>query len=286
MATQSRPRFQSHSRPSASVPTANSSWRTAAWPIFFLLLVVTLALYWPVREFDFINYDDPEYVTDNWHVQAGLTWAGVRWAFTTGFFGNWLPLTWLSLMADVTLFGHGAGAAHLVNAIIHAVNGGLVFLLFRRMTGEQWRSAFVAAIFALHPLRVESVAWVCERRDVLSAMFGLLALICYASFAQKAESRKLKAEIRPLTSGYYWLALLCFAASLMCKPMLVTLPFVLLLLDYWPLNRISTFNFQLSTLSRLFREKLPFFALAGLFVMLTVKLQAAAGAVDSFARLP
>ncbi|MFM2293935.1 MAG: hypothetical protein RLZZ350_348 [Verrucomicrobiota bacterium] len=269
MATKTRPRIQPAPRSDLVRAASNSAWWQSAWLIALLLVGVTLTVYWPVRGFEFTSYDDPEYITDNWHVQAGLTWAGLRWAFTTGFFGNWLPLTWVSLMADVTLFGHGAGVAHLVNAVIHAVNGALVFLLLRRMTGEHWRSAFVAALFALHPLRVESVAWVCERRDVLSAMFGLLSLLAYARYVGESKVQSPKSKV------FYVRALVWFACSLMSKPMLVTLPFVLLLLDYWPLKR-----FQLLT------EKIPFFALTGLFAVLTVKLQAAAGAVDSFARLP
>ena len=264
---------KSPAKTTSKLPSGVIAWFLRPAVIAWILVAVTLALYWPVRGFEFINYDDPEYIIDNWHVQAGLTWDGVQWAFTTGFFGNWLPFTWLSLMLDVTLFGPGAGAAHLVNAVIHAVNGVLVFLLLRRMTGQHWRSAAVAALFALHPLRVESVAWACERRDVLSALFGLLALLSYARYVGQSKVQSPKSKI------FYLAALFWFACSLMSKAMLVTLPFVLLLLDYWPLQR--SLNWR-----RLLAEKIPFFVLTGFFVVLTVKLQSAAGAVDSFARLP
>ena len=161
-----------------------------------LLGLVTLALYWPATGFDFINYDDPDFVTSNVHVQGGLNWEGVKWAFGLTGGDYWHPLTWLSLMLDASLFGQEAGGFHFTNVAFHAANSVLLFLLLRMLTGALWRSVVVAALFALHPLRVESVAWVTERKDVLSGFFGLLALICYARYAQgqKSEGRRQKAR--------------------------------------------------------------------------------------------
>ena len=229
------------------------------WLMALLLALATLALYWPATSFDFINYDDPTFVTANAHVQGGLSWEGVKWAFGLNGGDYWHPLTWLSLMLDASLFGQRAGGFHFTNVAFHAVNGALLFLLLRMLTGAVWRSVVVAALFALHPLRVESVAWVAERKDVLSGCFGLLALICYARYAQRrmqnAECRMQNAEsgsqqpTPPLTfhvsrftfhvSPFYLLSLCFFACGLMSKAMLVTWPFVMLLLDYWPLKRMQ-----------------------------------------------
>jgi hypothetical protein len=187
------------------------------------LALATLAVFWQVRSYDFVNYDDLDYVTDNRHVTAGLTRDGIIWAFTTGYFSYWHPLTWLSHMLDCQLFGTNPGWHHLVNLLLHIINTLLLFTVLKRMTGAFWQSAFVAAVFALHPLQVESVAWISERKNVLSAMFWLLTMVLYVRYVE-----------RPST-GRYVLTLLVFALGLMTKPMLVTLPFVLLLLDYWPL---------------------------------------------------
>ena len=161
--------------------------RFPAWLLAAFLALVTIALYWPVAHFDFINFDDPLYVTDNNHVTQGLTWAGLRWAFTTFDASNWHPLTWLSHMADCQFFGPQPGAQHLVNVWFHAANTVLLFFLLRNLTGALWRSALVAGLFALHPLHVESVAWISERKDVLSTFFGFLSLLCYARFARGAR---------------------------------------------------------------------------------------------------
>ena len=164
------------------------TFRRNRLPVLCLLLVaVTLAVYWPVTRCDFLNYDDPEYFTSNPHVLAGLTPGGVRWAFTAGHAGNWHPLTWLSLMLDVNLFGRGPAGPHVTNLLFHLANTVLLFLLLRCLTLAAWRSAFVAALFALHPLHVESVAWVAERKDVLSTFFGLLALLMYARYMSGAR---------------------------------------------------------------------------------------------------
>jgi protein O-mannosyl-transferase len=292
----------------------------AARPAFiaWLLVAVVVALYVPVAGYDYINLDDNYYITYNPEVLAGLTWHGVKWAFAAPHLGNWIPLAWLSYMLDVSVFGPGAGGPHLVNALFHALNAALVFWLVWRLTdlrrngaasatpaGTLWRSAFVAALWALHPLRVESVAWVCERRDVLSAFFGLLALICYASYAKKAESKKQKAEmdgrspssiLHPLSSRSYWFSLFFFTLGLMSKPMLVTLPLMLLLLDFWPLERFTICDLRFANLqslkslvtrlSSLFLEKLPFFALSAIFSALTVWGQIALGSMPTLASLP
>lgn len=245
-----------------------------------LLFGLAFVVFFPVVHHDYVNMDDPSYVSDA-HVQAGLTRAGVAWAFTT-----WHPLTWLSHMLDVQLFGPGARGPHLVNLLLHSANTLLLFALLRRLTGTLWPSVFVAAIFALHPQQVETVAWVSERKGVLSSFFGLLSLLAYARFAQMLpEVRSRKSEVgnqtsvlRPLSSASYWLALLLFALGLLCKPMLVTLPCVMLLLDFWPLRR-----WQWSKLKFLLAEKLPFFALAALSALLNVAFHKSAGTVQSLA---
>jgi tetratricopeptide (TPR) repeat protein len=248
------------------------------------LALVTLAVYARVVRYEFIDFDDGEYVFENWHVANGLTPEDVVWAFTTGHAANWHPLTWLSHMVDSQLFGLKAGYHHLVSVLFHVVNTLLLFLLLQRLTGSVWRSAFVAGLFALHPLHVESVAWVAERKDVLSTLFLFLTMWAYADFAR---TRKLK---------HYLLALLLFALGLMSKPMLVTLPFVLLLLDYWPLHRFqpdpqataekvrrspqSFFNRFMQPALPLVREKIPFFVLSAASAIITFLVQKAGGAVQ------
>ena len=247
-----------------------------------LLVLITLLVYLPVRHYAFVNYDDEMYVTGNPMVQAGLTWPGVQWAFTATVGGNWHPLTWLSLMLDCQLFGVNAGGYHLVNVLLHAASAALLFILLLRLTGALWQSAFIAALFAWHPLHVESVAWIAERKDVLCAFFGLLALLAYARYAQKrskvqspepgikdgapGSERKRPPTNLALDSRLstldYSLALFFFALSLMSKPMLVTLPFVFLLLDYWPLQRAPDFELRPARWFRLAWEKWPFFVLA------------------------
>jgi Flp pilus assembly protein TadD len=255
-----------------------------------LLGLVTLALYWPATGFGFINYDDADFVTANVHVQGGLNWEGVKWAFGLNEGDYWHPLTWLSLMLDASLFGQKAGGFHFTNVVLHAFNGVVLFQLLRMLTGALWRSVVVAALFALHPLRVESVAWVTERKDMLSGCFGLLALIAYAHYAQRrlqtADCRLPNPATRNTqhatrntqdvsrlkfhASSFYLLSLLFFACGLMSKAMLVTWPFVMLLLDYWPLQRFELLSFRLtvSTLRPLLREKIPFFVLSGILCVL------------------
>ena len=259
----------------ASVPVMDRS-RFPVWLIAALLVLVTIALYWPAMRYDFINLDDPGYVTGNPHVQSGLSWEGVKWAFgNTEQAAYWAPLMWLSHMLACQLFGLNAWGHHLINVLLHAANTALVFLVFRRMTGATWRSVILAALFGLHPLRVESVAWVTERKDVLSTLFWMLTLWAYVKYVEAAQVRHLKSNI------WYGAALAMFLLGLMSKAMLVTMPFVLLLLDYWPLER-----FKHSSVRRLVTEKIPFFALAALASVVTFMLQKQGGAVASVENLP
>ena len=225
--------------------------------IGFLLALVTLLAYLPATHCGFFLFDDEDYIRGNGMVQNGLTWEGIGWAFTTVFAANWHPLTWLSLMADCQFFGLNPGIHHLVNVLIHSANAVLLFFLLRRLTQLVWPSAMVAALFAWHPAHVESVAWIAERKDVLSTCFGLLAMMSYARFAQENSRR------------HFWLALFWFAFSLMAKPMLVTLPCVLLLLDYWPLERLAAKPFRWS----LVWEKAPFFLLSAASSVVTCYAQ-------------
>ena len=227
--------------------------------IYLVLIVSALLVFWQVRNFGFVDYDDGSYVYENPHVLNGLTADAVRWAFTTGYVTNWHPATWLSLMLDCQLFGANAGWIHLVNVLFHLANTLLLFMVFKKMTGALWQSAFVAALFALHPLHVESVAWISERKDVLSTFFWLLAMLAYWQYAKKPSAAR------------YLLTLLIFALGLMAKPMLVTLPFVLLLLDYWPLERKISLH--------LLVEKIPFFVLSVISSIITFWVQRSGGAV-------
>ena len=304
-----------------------------------VLALATLAVYWPVHGYDYVNYDDAEYVAANRHVLGGLRWANIVWAFTVSYASNWHPLTWLSHMLDCQLFGQKAGAQHLVSVGFHVVNTFLVFLVLRRMTGAHWRSAFVAALFGLHPLHVESVAWISERKDVLSTCFFLLTLAAYAAYVSRVEGRENKAgeepearhpmRVRPLkadrakargrnwektiergvsdaaltarvrsdsarapqarrhASRFYVLAVLCFTLGLMSKPMLVTLPFLLLLLDFWPLGRLGlkAEDSRRKALSSLVIEKLPFFVLSLASSVVTYLVQRKGGSVSTMLSL-
>jgi len=286
----SKPVAKSNPAPTrASTPVVARS-RFPVWLIAALLVLVTIALYWPATRYDFINFDDPDNITANPHVQGGLNWAGVKWAFcNTEQHAYWAPLMWLSHLLAWQLFGLNAWGHHLINVLLHAANTALVFLVFRRMTRATWRSLVLAALFGLHPLRVESVAWVTERKDVLSTLFWMLTLWAYAKYVEATQVRNSK------SSMWYGTALAMFVLGLMSKPMLVTMPFVLLLLDYWPLCRfeLSTLNFdqsragsQLSTIWRLVREKTPFFALAAAASVVTFMVQKQGGAVIAIQNLP
>ena len=259
--------------------------------IALALIVVTLAAYWPVFQADFVNYDDPDYVTQNPQVQAGLTWAGIKWAFTTDLMGSWHPVTWLSHMTDVQCFGVNPGAHHAVSLGLHVVNVLLVLVLFRRLTGELRLSAVAAALFALHPLHVESVAWISERKDVLSGFFGLLSLLAYTSYARPSPSSILhppSSHLSFLRSATYWLAGLFLALGLLSKPMLVTWPFLMLLLDWWPLGRLPKPSsiFHLPSSKWLLVEKLPFLLIVFIIAVLTVFTQQGSEAVISLQELP
>ena len=282
--------------------------------IGLLLAGITLALYWPVRNFDLVQYDDPQFLTENPEIQSGLNGHSLAWAMGGVVAANWHPVTTLSFVLGHQFWGLNPGAEHLVNAGFHALNAALLFLVLLCLTQSTWRSAVVAALFAWHPLRVESVAWIAERKDVLSVFFMLLTLWAYARYAQRVTRGHMQVTgtkaISP-TSGsspvtrhpslLYWLALFFFALGLMSKAMLVTLPFLLLLLDVWPLGRVtsdlwrvpcgknkkparsmvtpSTLNSQLSTL---FLEKWPFFALAAAFSIITFLVQRGASAAPSW----
>jgi tetratricopeptide (TPR) repeat protein len=243
---------------------------------------MTLVAYWPLPRCDFINFDDPNYVLENAHVQAGLTWSGVAWAFRAGHASNWHPLTWLSHMLDCQIYGLKAGGHHATNLLFHLGDTLLLFFVLKRMTGTLWRSAFVAGLFALHPLHVESVAWIAERKDVLSTFFWFLTLWAYARYVGESKIQS------PRARAYYALSLVLFALGLMSKPMLVTLPCLLLLLDYWPLRRFETTarQFDPSRLRPLFYEKLPFFALALAASVVTFRVQSASGAVRALDYIP
>jgi Flp pilus assembly protein TadD len=250
--------------------------------IGLLLAGITLAIYWPVRHFDLVYFDDPLVLTDCPQVQAGLTWASLQWAMTGVVIANWHPVTNLSFLVLSQLFGTSPGPHHLANALIHAANAAVLFLLLFRLTGATWQSAAVAAIFAWHPLRVESVAWIAERKDVLCAFFFLLSLLAYARYAQerpKVEGREpgagdgVQAPVPRRWPPDYGLALLAFVLALLSKPMAVTLPFVLLLLDVWPLRRMTNDRWQVAELKKLTMEKWPFFALAAVFCAATFWIQ-------------
>ncbi len=258
-----------------------------------LLALVTLAVFWPVTGYEFIGCDDPRYVTENEHVLEGMTWSGWWWAWKTMEAGFWQPLTWLTHMADVQVYGLRAGGHHLTNLLLHVANTVLLFLLLRRMTGALWRSAMVAGLFALHPLHVEPVAWVASRKDVLSTLFWMLTLLMYVRYVGEFKVQSSKSKI------FYGLALLFFMCGLMSKTMVVTLPAVMLLLDWWPLGRVSSFKiqapssgtparhdprpstFDLRLLWRLVREKIPFLVLSVVMGMVTVYAEQGAEALAS-----
>jgi hypothetical protein len=242
------------------------------WGIALALVVLTIATYAAVRGFDYVELDDPVYVTENAHVRAGLTLEGIRWALTTDTAANWHPLTWLSHMLDVSLFGVSPGPHHIVNLVLHVTSTLLLFLLLDRMTGSPWRSGFVAAVFALHPLHVESVAWVAERKDVLSACFWMLTMAAYLGYVNRPSRLPMSA-----VAGV-------FALGVMAKPMLVTLPCVLLLMDLWPLRRWSPSSPR--ALGPLFKEKLPLFVLSAASSLVTIIVQSRGGAMAGLQTVP
>ncbi len=274
-----------------------------------IAIIFLAAIIWVVfgqtLHFDFVNYDDDEYVYENPLIAGGLHWHAIAWVWTHSLCANWHPLTWISHLLDCQLYGLHPGGHHLTSVLIHAANAILLFLWLSRVTRLRpqaaapstlnpqpatafWLSLFVAAVFAIHPQRVESVAWISERKDVLSGLFFLLTLWAYTRYVQTAESRKQKAESSGLSPRsllpsalFYLLSLACCALGLMSKPMLVTVPFVLLLLDYWPLGRFPVSAFPLSRFPlfrQLLLEKVPFLALALVSCVITVRSQQAAEA--------
>jgi len=255
--------------------------------ICLVLIAVTLVVYGQVKDHEFINYDDNVYVTDNQYVQKGLTGASLYWAFINIEAGNWHPLSWLSHMLDFELYGLNPRGHHLTNVLFHLANSILLFVALRWMTAAVWRSGLVAALFALHPLHVESVAWVAERKDLLSTFFWMLTILAYINYVKRSEVKK------------YLLVLVLFSLSLMAKPMVVTLPFVLLLLDYWPLNRLrfqpqlakdrsskTSTSSEHSQLLKLISEKAPLFVLSGIASIIAFLAQQRAGALSEIETVP
>jgi tetratricopeptide (TPR) repeat protein len=237
-------------------------------PIICLILAaITLALYNPVNRHPFVNYDDDRYVTENPHIRQGLTAETFTWALTSTEQANWHPLTWMSHALDCSLYRLNPAGHHFTSVLLHAVNVVLLFLFLSRATGRTWPSLFVAALFALHPINVESVAWVAERKNVLCTMFSFLTLWAYAWYSKQPGWKR------------YLAVFVMFAAGLASKPMVITLPFVLLLLDYWPLRRVR--EKQSFPPSRLILEKLPLLALSAASAFVTMKAQQAGGAVRS-----
>ncbi|MBF0555149.1 MAG: glycosyltransferase family 39 protein, partial [Nitrospirae bacterium] len=237
--------------------------------VVLLLTAAALIVFLPVKDFGFVSFDDAIHITNNPYVPAGLTVQGIKWAFTTTLDGNWIPLMWLSHMVDAALYGARPGGHHISNLILHIINTILLFLLFKEMTGDVWRGAFIAALFALHPAHVESVAWVSQRKELLSALFGFAALLAYVKYAERPSLKK------------YMYVICFFVLGLMSKPMLVTLPFVLLLIDIWPLGRLRE-----TILVKLIIEKIPMFAIAGAFSVITFFAQKNYKAVISLTELP
>ena len=258
--------------------------------IWLILITAVLLVYWQVGDHEFINYDDNVYITDNAQVQKGLTSNGIIWAFTTSHTGNWHPLTWISHMLDCELYGLNPRGHHLTNVLLHMANAILLFVVLRWMTGAIWRSGLVAALFALHPLHVESVAWAAERKDVLSTFFWMLTMVAYVHYVNRPGGKR------------YFLVLVTFFLGLMAKPMLVTLPFVLLLLDYWPLNRFKprevtgsvedqplgfrSSGDDKSPILKAVMEKTPLFLMSLFSCVVTVMAQQEAGAISTLEIIP
>jgi tetratricopeptide (TPR) repeat protein len=314
-------------------PSLEPAWKHSLWICLFLALS-TLVVYWPVTGHQFVNYDDTDYVTENSYVQAGLSAKGLAWVWHSDVARNWHPVTMLSHMLDCQVYGMRPGGHHLTSLLFHIANALLLFLLLRNMTGALWRSGAVAALFALHPLHVESVAWVAERKDVLSTFFFLLTLSAYVAYVNRSRVQSPKSKVqgpKPKAQGsadtqhatrnmphaqrstlhafrspsptlLYALSLLLFALGLMSKPMLVTVPFVLLLLDFWPLGRIMKYEgrmmkhggqnprprsyFILHPSSFILLEKVPFLLLSAASCVVTFQVQQRGGSVLDVNNLP
>jgi tetratricopeptide (TPR) repeat protein len=243
-----------------------------------MIVILIMAAFWPLKDCQFVNFDDDVYVYENGCIKEGLTWDCIQWAFSSesivkGSLAIWHPVTWISLMLDHGLFGLNPSGYHLINLLLHILNSILVFFIFQQMTSKPWQSFLVAALFAVHPLHVESVAWISERKDVLSMFFFMLAIGTYVSYAKQKRTCS------------YFLSITLFAIGLMAKPMLVTLPMVLILLDYWPLNR---FHKDGSSPRQKYKwllifEKVPYFALSVIFSVISYITQKKAGALDAAA---
>ena len=249
--------------------------------ICILLVAATLAVYWPTQDHEFINYDDKEYITENWNVKSKLSQKSIAWAFTTSHAANWHPVTWLSHIVDYQFYRSNPKGHHLTNLFFHIANALLLFLILFRITGASWQSGFVATLFALHPFNVESVAWVAERKSVLSTFFWFLTMWAYIHYAKKPGIKR------------YGLVALFFALGLMSKPMLVTLPLVLLMMDYWPLRRLKfendeghnevteKYSDKKMDFWHLVWEKIPLFLLTTVSSIVTVVVQKSGGAVQN-----
>ncbi len=260
--------------PAQPTPAVGSDNYRTVLGVCALLLGAVWLVFGQTLGHGFVNYDDDRYVYGNSQVMPGLSLKGIEWAFTHSLMANWHPLTVISHMLDCQLYGLHAGGHHLTSVLLHAAAAICLFLVLREMTGTLWRSAFVAAVFAIHPLRVESVAWVAERKDVLSGLFFMLTLGAYVRYVRK-----------PASAGRYLTVVLLFDLGLMCKPMLVTTPFVLLLLDYWPLNRWGTPAGRYSNLRRLIVEKIPLIVLSIAACLVTLLVQHQDTGISLFERI-
>ena len=274
------PSFDPSQSLSSQSPSQNDDDSTSPWLLALFLAAITLCAYWPTFSNSFINYDDPGYVTQNNHIQSGLTTANIAWAFRATIMANWHPLTWISHMADITFFGLHPAGHHATSLLLHGINVILLFYLLLTATGFLWRSFVVAALFALHPLNVECVAWVSERKSLLCTLFLFLALFAYGWYVR-----------RPGVGRYLPVALF-FALGLAAKPMIITLPFALLLLDYWPLNRLpvpdgaASTRLFFQTLAPLALEKIPLLLLSAASAYITVIAQGRANTIAANALLP
>src|SRR5882724_9419867 len=274
----------SERRDQTAAHVTDGKLRMPVWMLAVLLAVATLAAYYPATRNRFVDFDDPLYVTQNQHVQAGLSWRNVAWAFRSIDAANWHPLTWISHMADCQFFGLNPTGHHAVSVLLHAINAVLLFLLLNKATGLRWRSLCVAGLFALHPLNVETVAWISERKSLLSMLFSLIAVACYGWYVRGPEPARAQKWRRYLAVVFF------FALALLSKPMAVTLPLVLLILDYWPFERLpvpftNDLGLVLNRLGKLLVEKIPLFAMSIASSWITVVAQHRGQAMTSNAVL-
>jgi len=270
-------KLQASSEVAPAKPPVSGGEQSVLWSRLLpplLLFIVVVSTFLPSLRNEFIEYDDSVYVYNNEHVKQGLSWNGIVWAFSDVSTGNWHPLTWFTHMLDAQIHGGAAWGHHLTSVLLHAINTVLLFVVLRRMTGMVWASLAAAALFGLHPMRVESVTWICERKDVLSGFFWIVSLWAYARFVEESS------KTTPKAKGFYLASILLFFCGLMSKPVMVTFPCVLLLLDFWPLERWKTMR-----PGKLVVEKLPFFLLTGLVCSLTYVAQKHTGMMNPLADL-